>query len=62
MKFDLAINAMVLGLSKSAQIPAMKDGKQWRPFIYVNDTALAHAFIMNNPEDKPNGEIFNIGS
>jgi nucleoside-diphosphate-sugar epimerase len=62
MRFDLAVNAMVLGLAKSAQIPVMKDGMQWRPFIHVKDAALAYTCIMNHPEDKLNGEIFNVGS
>jgi nucleoside-diphosphate-sugar epimerase len=62
MRFDLAINAMVLGLAKSPQIPVMRDGMQWRPFIHVKDAALAYNCIMNHPEDKLNGEIFNVGS
>jgi nucleoside-diphosphate-sugar epimerase len=62
MRFDLAVNAMVLGLAKSAQIPVMKDGMQWRPFIHVKDAALAYKRIMNHPEDKLNGEVFNVGS
>jgi nucleoside-diphosphate-sugar epimerase len=62
MRFDLAVNAMVLALAKSAQIPVMKDGMQWRPFIHVKDAALAYTCTMNYPEDKLNGEIFNVGS
>jgi nucleoside-diphosphate-sugar epimerase len=62
MRFDLAVNAMVLGLTKTAQIPVMKDGMQWRPFIHVKDAARAYNCIMNHSEDKINGEIFNVGS
>ena len=32
MRFDLAINGMVLGFYKHGQVPIMRDGKQWRPF------------------------------
>jgi nucleoside-diphosphate-sugar epimerase len=62
MRFDLAINAMVLALAKSVPIPVMKDGMQWRPFIHVKDAAIAYNCIMYHPEDKLNGEIFNVGS
>ena len=35
MRFDLAINGMVLGALKTWKIPVMRDGSQWRPFLYV---------------------------
>ncbi|MCJ7613469.1 SDR family oxidoreductase, partial [Candidatus Bathyarchaeota archaeon] len=43
MRFDLAINGMVLGYYRNGKIPIMRDGKQWRPFVNVNDTS--NAFI-----------------
>ena len=33
MRFDLAINGMVLGYYRNGKIPIMRDGKQWRPFV-----------------------------
>jgi len=62
MRFDLAINGMVLGLFKNKQIPVMRNGDQWRPFIHIKDTAKAFVTVMENPEEKVNGEIFNVGS
>jgi len=62
MRFDLAINGMVLGLWKTKKIPVMRDGTQWRPFIHVKDAAKALITIMEAPSDKINGEIFNTGS
>jgi len=41
MRFDLAINAMVLRLQKTKKISVMRDGTQWRPFIHVRDVAKA---------------------
>lgn len=62
MRFDLAINGMVLGLWKTKKIPVMRDGTQWRPFIHVKDTAKAIINVMEAPPDNVNGEIFNAGS
>jgi len=62
MRFDLAINGMVLGLFKNKQIPVMRNGEQWRPFVHVKDTSKAFVTVMESPEEKVNREIFNVGS
>jgi len=62
MRFDLAVNGMVLGFFKNKKIPIMKDGKQWRPFIHIKDVVEAYVQILKAPKDKINGEIFNVGS
>jgi nucleoside-diphosphate-sugar epimerase len=62
MRFDLAINAMVLGLYKKPKIPVMRDGTQWRPFIHIKDAVEAYNLTMNLQSDKINGQIFNVGS
>jgi hypothetical protein len=35
MRFDLAINGMVLGFFKNSKIPTMRDERQGCPFIHV---------------------------
>ena len=62
MRFDLAVNGMTLGFFKNKQIPIMRDGTQWRPFIHVKDVAEAYITIIKAPKEKINGEIFNVGS
>lgn len=62
MRFDLAINAMVLGLYKSPKISVMRDGTQWRPFIHIKDAATAYMLTIIEQPDKINGQIFNVGS
>lgn len=62
MRFDLAINGMVLGFFKNGKIPIMRDGKQWRPFIHVKDTANAFITVLEADSDLVNGQIFNVGS
>ena len=62
MRFDLAVNGMVLGFYKNKEIPIMRNGKQWRPLIHVKDVAEAYVKIIKTPKEKINGEIFNVGS
>jgi len=62
MRFDLAINGMVLGFFKNGKIPIMRDGKQWRPFIHVKDTSDAFIKILESDPELVNGQIFNAGS
>jgi nucleoside-diphosphate-sugar epimerase len=62
MRFDLAINGMVLGFFKNGQIPIMRDGKQWRPFVHVKDTSNAFIKILESEPELVNGQVFNVGS
>lgn len=62
MRFDLAVNGMVLGFFKNSQIPIMRNGKQWRPFLHVKDVAEAYLKVIQSPREKINGELFNVGS
>jgi nucleoside-diphosphate-sugar epimerase len=62
MRFDLAINAMVLDLFKNSKIHIMRDGNQWRPFIHIKDAIQAYRLVMKQSSDNVNGTIFNVGS
>jgi len=62
MRFDLAVNAMVLDLFKNSKIHVMRDGTQWRPLIYTKDVATAYCKTMSQDREKVNGQIFNVGS
>jgi nucleoside-diphosphate-sugar epimerase len=62
MRFDLAINGMVLGFYNNGQIPIMRDGKQWRPFVQVKDTSNAFATVLESEPELINGQVFNVGS
>jgi len=62
MRFDLAINGMVLGFFKNGKIPIMRDGTQWRPFIHVRDTSKAFIKVLEAEEELVNKQIFNVGS
>ena len=63
MRFDLAINGMTYGVYENGELPIMRDGKQWRPFVHVKDTSDAFITVIENEDkEKVNGEIFNVGS
>ena len=62
MRFDLAINGMVLGYHRNGKIPIMRDGKQWRPFVNVKDTSNAFITVSEAEPELVNGQIFNVGS
>jgi len=62
MRFDLAINGMVLGFYRNGKIPIMRDGKQWRPFVNVNDTSKAFIKVLEAEPELVNGQVFNVGS
>ena len=62
MRFDLALNAMVLSLYKQLPIKVMRDGTQWRPFLHIKDVSEAYKLVLAQPSDAINGEIYNVGS
>lgn len=62
MRFDLAINGMVLGQWQNHQIPVLRDGNQWRPMVHVRDTSRAFIRVLESPAKLVSGEIFNVGS
>jgi len=62
MRFDLAINGMVLSLFKNGRLRIMRDGTQWRPFVHVKDTSRAFIGVLEADKEVVNGQIFNVGS
>ncbi len=62
MRFDLAVNGMVLGATRTGKIPVARDGRQWRPFLHVRDAARGIRSVLEAPVDRVNGQVFNVGS
>ncbi len=62
MRFDLAINLMVLDAVRRGAIYVLGGGEQWRPFVHVADAAEAFAIALSAPPRIVDREIFNIGS
>lgn len=61
MRFDLAINGMVYGAWKTKKLPLMRDGKQYRPMVHVQDTTDVMLLLLTADSAKINGQIFNVG-
>jgi len=61
MRFDLAVNSMVLELYKTGKI-LVRGKSNSRPFIHLNDAARAYGMVIKANDDKINGQIFNVGS
>lgn len=62
MRFDLAINGMVMGFYKNGKIPILRDGNQWRPFVHLKDTSSAFIKTLETDTELVNGQIINVGS
>lgn len=61
MRFDLAINGMTYGAWKNKKLPLMRDGKQYRPMVHVQDTTDVMCLLLETDTSKINGELFNVG-
>jgi len=61
MRFDLAVNSMVLELYKTGKI-LVRGKNNSRPFIHLKDTARAYSMVIKAEKNKINGQIFNVGS
>jgi nucleoside-diphosphate-sugar epimerase len=61
MRFDLAVNGMALELFKTAKI-LVRGKSNTRPMLHLKDTARAYESVINAPNEKIAGQIFNVGS
>lgn len=62
MRFDLAINLMVLHAVKKGKVFIWGGGDQWRPFLHVEDAVSAIIHSLRVPSGKISGKIYNLGS
>lgn len=61
MRFDLAVNVMVLHGTANKKIYVLGGGKQWRPFLHIEDSADAFISALERAQDI-SGEAINIGT
>jgi dTDP-4-amino-4,6-dideoxygalactose transaminase/nucleoside-diphosphate-sugar epimerase len=61
MRFDLAVNLMVMNAVTQGSIYVLGGGRQWRPFIHVADAAQAFLTASNASPDLIDHQIFNVG-
>jgi nucleoside-diphosphate-sugar epimerase len=60
-RFDLVVNLLAAQAAREQKI-TIYGGQQWRPFIHVEDVALALIRYLEAPLEVVSGEIFNVGS
>lgn len=60
-RFDLVVNVLAAKAKLEGKI-TVNGGDQWRPFVHVDDAALAVATILDAPLDLVGNEIYNVGS
>ena len=61
MRFDLVVNTLT-GMAISEGQVVINGGRQWRPFLHVEDAADAHLFMLEADKNKINRQVYNIGS
>jgi nucleoside-diphosphate-sugar epimerase len=61
MRFDLVVNILTAKAVTENRIEIF-GGDQWRPNVHVQDAARGLICLLEAPEEKVDGEIFNIGS
>lgn len=59
-RFDLVVNLMTAKAVKDGKI-TVYGGDQWRPFVHVDDAALAILMVLEAPLPLVWGEIYNVG-
>ena len=60
-RFDLVVNLLAAKAEMEGCI-TVHGGAQWRPFVHVEDAALALQTILDAPLSQVGGEVFNVGS
>ena len=61
MRFDTAVNRMVLDSFKNNKIFVSGKSNK-RPFIHINDVARSYLLTITAKKNKIGGQIFNVGS
>ena len=61
MRFDLAVNSIVLDLFNSGKI-IIYGKENRRPFLHIKDAIRAYLSVIKSSSSKTSGQIFNVGS
>lgn len=62
MRFDLAVNVMTKNAYLRQRITVDGGGRQWRPFVHVEDVARCILLVLEAPTSVIAGRVFNVGS
>ncbi|MGH2350964.1 MAG: aminotransferase class I/II-fold pyridoxal phosphate-dependent enzyme [Chloroflexota bacterium] len=62
MRFDLAINLMVMNAVTRRAIYVLGGGRQWRPFLHVADASQAFLTALQAHPEVVDRQVFNVGA
>jgi dTDP-4-amino-4,6-dideoxygalactose transaminase/nucleoside-diphosphate-sugar epimerase len=62
MRFDLAINLMVMNATNRGAIFVLGGGRQWRPFLHVADASQAFLMTARAHPEVVDRQVFNVGA
>jgi nucleoside-diphosphate-sugar epimerase len=60
-RFDLVVNLLAAKAKMDGKITVF-GGDQWRPFVHVDDAALAVSMCLDAPLDVVGNQIYNVGA
>jgi nucleoside-diphosphate-sugar epimerase len=60
-RFDLVVNLLTAKAKIDGRI-TVNGGNQWRPFVHVDDAALALVRVLTAPRELVGNQVFNVGS
>jgi nucleoside-diphosphate-sugar epimerase len=60
-RFDLVVNLLTAKAVMDGEI-TVQGGDQWRPFLHVDDAALALLHTLESPLPQVHRQVFNVGS
>jgi nucleoside-diphosphate-sugar epimerase len=61
MRFDLTVNEFTMEMVSKQELVVFGE-TMWRPYIHVRDMARGIVAVLEAPEEKVRGEVFNVGS
>lgn len=60
MRYDLVVNTMVKDVISKRTIMVLARGEQWRPLVDIGDLVKIYLAVLEAPEYKVAGQIFNV--
>jgi nucleoside-diphosphate-sugar epimerase len=60
MRYDLVVNTFVKDALQSGRLTLHYGGEMWRPLADVRDAARAYIALLQAPQKRVNGEVFNL--
>ena len=60
MRFDLTVNEFTRDLWAARTLEVFGE-KFWRPYVHVRDAARGIALVLDTPDEKVAGKVFNVG-